>query len=129
MEVLASRVLMRPPDLEASIRFYTAVVGLRVAREYGTEGRRTGAVLFCGGGFLELSTSPSAGPPEGLSLWLQVVDVDAEHERLDAAGVQVLAPPATMPWGLRECWVADPDGARLALVEVPERHPLRSRLS
>ena len=34
----------------------------------------------------------------------------------------------TMPWGLREAWMADPDGVRIVLVEVPEGHPIRTRL-
>jgi uncharacterized glyoxalase superfamily protein PhnB len=86
-------------------------------------------VLFLGGGFLEL-TGPRAGGQAGprVALWLQVHDVDAEHARLAAAGVTVLVPPETMPWGLRECWIADRDGTRLCLVEVPEDHPIRRRV-
>jgi hypothetical protein len=33
-----------------------------------------------------------------------------------------------MPWGLLECWVEDPDGVELRLVEVPPDHPIRRRL-
>ncbi len=131
MEVLSSRVLLAPADLDAALEWYTSVLGLRVYREYGAGGRRTGAVLFLGGGLLEL-TGPRAGAPAGpgaATLWLQVPDVDAEHDRLRAAGVAVAAPPETMPWGLRECWVADPDGTRIVLVEVPVGHPIRTRLT
>ena len=39
-----------------------------------------------------------------------VEDVDAEHARLQAAGVCVLAPPTDRPWGERTLHVADPDG-------------------
>jgi catechol 2,3-dioxygenase-like lactoylglutathione lyase family enzyme len=123
-------MLLAPSDLDAGIEWYTDVLGLSVYREYGTGGRRTGVVLFCGGGLLEL-TGPRAGAPAGpatAALWLQVPDVDAEHDRLRAAGVVVTAPPETMPWGLRECWIADPDGTRIVLVEVPPGHPIRSRL-
>ncbi|MBI2710559.1 MAG: VOC family protein [Actinobacteria bacterium] len=130
MEVLSARLLLAPSDLDAGIAWYTGVLGLRTYREYGTGGRRTGVVLFLGGGFLEL-TGPRAGAaagPAGPVLWLQVPDVDAEHERLVAAGAHVAAAPETMPWGLRECWVSDPDGTRIVLVEVPEGHPIRSRL-
>jgi catechol 2,3-dioxygenase-like lactoylglutathione lyase family enzyme len=130
VEVLSSRVLLAPSDLEASVAWYTEVLGLRVYREYGAAGRRTGVVLFCGGGFLEL-TGPRAGAPAGVSgtaLWMQVADLDAEHARLRAAGATVTARPETMPWGLRECWIADPDGTRIVLVEVPEGHPIRTRL-
>jgi catechol 2,3-dioxygenase-like lactoylglutathione lyase family enzyme len=136
MEVLSSRVLVSPLDFERSRRWYTDVLGLRIYREYGAGGAVTGIVLFLGGGFLELT---SAGPARRngedgedavpLTLWLQVPDVDAEHDRLAATGeVNVLAPPKTMPWGLREMWIEDPDGMRLVLVEVPELHPLRRRL-
>ena len=31
------------------------------------------------------------------------------------------------PWGLIEMWIADPDGTRIVLVEVPADHPLRYR--
>jgi catechol 2,3-dioxygenase-like lactoylglutathione lyase family enzyme len=130
VEVLSSRVLLAPRDLAAAIDWYTNVLGLRVYREYGVDGRTTGVVLFLGGGHLEL-TGPRAGAPAGPQaspLWLQVADVDAEHDRLAAAGVTVLEPPATMPWGLRECWLADPDGTRLCLVEVPPDHPIRRRV-
>ena len=130
MEVLSSRILLAPSDLAAGIAWYRDVLGLRVYREYGVAGRVSGTVFFLGGGYLEL-TGPRAGGPAGpgTSLWLQVDDLAAEHERLAAAGVTVLEAPALMPWGLREAWVSDPDGTRLCLVEVPEDHPIRRRLS
>lgn len=129
MEVLSSRVLLAPSDLAAAIRWYTQVLGLRVYREYGTGGLTTGIVLFLGGGHLEL-TGPRAGGPAGpgVSLWLQVDDLPTEHARLRDLGVTVLQPPARMPWGLDECWISDPDGTRLCLVEVPADHPMRTRL-
>jgi predicted enzyme related to lactoylglutathione lyase len=130
VEVLSSRVILRPADFEASRRFYLDVLGLKIYREYGVEGRVTGIVLFAGGGFVELATV-GGGMPEaakGPSLWFQVDDVDAEHERLRSAGATILVPPATMPWGLREMWLADPEGVRIAVVQVPEDHPLRRRL-
>ncbi|HEX2381965.1 MAG TPA: VOC family protein [Acidimicrobiales bacterium] len=131
MEVLSSRVLLSPRDFDRSRRWYTDVLGLRIYREYGAGGRVTGIVLFLGGGFLELT---SAGPPPGegaasVTLWLQVPTVDAEHDRLSATDeVTIVAPPKTMPWGLREMWIEDPDGVRIVVVEVPEMHPLRRRL-
>jgi predicted enzyme related to lactoylglutathione lyase len=105
------------------------VLGLRVSREYGIGGRVTGVVFFLGGGFLELVSGASpVADPAGAALWLQVPDVDAEHARLVAAGVEVLRGPVDEPWGLRECWVADPDGVRIALIEIPDTHPLRRRV-
>ena len=130
MDVLGSRVLLHPTELARSLNWYDEVLGLQRAREFGGGGRITGVVYFLGGGFLEVSAPrrPDAGPlGEGVDLWLQVPDVDAEHHRVAALGAEVLAPPQTMPWGLRECWVADPDGLRICLVQVPEDHPLRRR--
>lgn len=130
MEVLSSRVLLHPRNFDASLAFYCEQLGLRVYREYGHAGRRTGVVLFLGGGFLELVSTPPAeeGPGRPVDLWLQVPDVDAEHGRLAALGLAP-RPPELMPWGLREMWLSDPDGHRVVLVEVPEGHPLRARLS
>jgi predicted enzyme related to lactoylglutathione lyase len=128
VEVLSSRVLVRPSDFEAAARWYRDTLGLRVYREYGLGGRVTGVVFFLGGGFLELVSGSSPVTGGAVALWLQVPDVDAEHARLAAAGVDVVREPVDEPWGRRECWVADPDGVRIALIEVPDAHPLRRRV-
>lgn len=129
MEVLSSRVLLRPRDFSRSLAFYRDQLGLRVYREYGSSGRLTGVVLFCGGSYLEL-TATGLGQDDGVGamlLWLQVPDVDIEVSRLRKLGLDV-EPAETMPWGLREAWMVDPDGVRIVLVEVPEGHPIRTRL-
>ena len=126
MEVLSSRVLLRPTDLERSRAFYRDTLGLAIYREFGT-GAGRGTVFFLGGGFLEVSGRSEAAPAPGLELWLQVRDLAATHAELAARGVAVLEAPRRMPWGLDEMWIADPDGVRVCLVEVPEDHPLRHR--
>lgn len=85
------------------------------------------SLFFIGGGFLEVAgrSTERAGP--NVQLWLQVRDVDATHAELVADGVEVLRPPTDEPWGLREMWVVDPDGVRIALIEVPADHPMRRR--
>ena len=123
MEVLSSRVLLRPVDQARSRAFYRDVLGLAVYREFGPADD-PGLVFFLGSGFLEVSGRADV-PPRGLALWLQVRDVAAEVRRLAVAGVPVLAAPEVRPWGLVEGWIADPDGVRIALVQVPEDHPLR----
>ena len=128
MHVLSSRVLLYPADFDRAVRFYGDTLGLEVYREYGYGGRITGVVYFLGGGFLEVTSVAPDAPPGGIRLWLQVADVDREHARLAAAGVDVTDPPADMPWGLREMSFLDPDGTRLRLVQVPETHPLRRRV-
>ena len=129
MEILASRVLLRPCDFERSVEFYRDTLGLHVFREF-----RGGVVFFLGGGFLEVSGALPGGHPRGpgggpadhdkLSLWGQVRDLDATHAAL-AGAVDVVEAPVDKPWGLREMRIRDPDGVLLVLVEVPADHPLR----
>jgi len=123
MEVLSSRILLRPSDPARSRAFYADVLGLAVYREFGPP-EHPGVVFFLGNGLLEVS-GQAEEPPVGLALWLQVRNVASEHERLTAAGVAVTRPPRREPWGLVEMWIEDPDGVRIALVEVPDDHPLR----
>jgi predicted enzyme related to lactoylglutathione lyase len=131
VEVLSSRTILRPSDFEATLHFYDDVLGLSRYREYGAGGEVSGVVWFLGGGFLEATAHGAGGATAGgapVQLWLQVADVDAEHERLAAGGASVVAPPADMAWGLREMWVADPDGLHICVVQVPDDHPLRRRV-
>jgi predicted enzyme related to lactoylglutathione lyase len=123
MDVLSSRILLRPTDPARSHVFYGGVLGLAVHREFGPPGHR-GVVYFLGNGLLEVS-GQATQPPVGLAMWLQVRNVAREHQRLADAGVTVTRPPRREPWGLVEMWIEDPDGVRIALVEVPEDHPLR----
>jgi catechol 2,3-dioxygenase-like lactoylglutathione lyase family enzyme len=124
MEILASRVLLRPTDFERSFDFYANRLGLHLFREWGSDSSR-GAVFFLGGGYLELSGRSDDSVSPKLSLWLQVRDVDAEYERLTTARVTVVEAPRDQPWGLREARILDPDGVLLVLVQVPGDHPLR----
>jgi catechol 2,3-dioxygenase-like lactoylglutathione lyase family enzyme len=121
MEVLSGRVLVRPTDLARSTAFYRDVLGLAVFREFPG-----GTVFFLGGGYLEVSGRADPGPvDERVRLWVQVRDVAAAHRELVSRGVAVLRGPRREPWGLAEMWIADPDGIRIAVVEVPPEHPLR----
>jgi len=127
VDVLSSRILLRPADLGRSRDFYRDVLGLAICREFGSVDD-PGVVFFLGQGFLEVSGRSGGPPRRSLMIWLQVRDVRAEEQRLAAAGVRILRAPATEPWGLIEMWIEDPDGVRIVLVEVPSDHPLRRDL-
>ncbi len=124
MDVLSSRFLLHPSDGERSRRFYRDTLGLAVHREFGPPDD-PGMVFFLGGGLLEVSGSGPKRGYEGLSLWLQVRDVQHEHARLGAEGVTIVRAPKREQWGLLEMWIEDPDGLRLVLVQIPDDHPLR----
>lgn len=124
LEVLSSRVLLRPTDPARSQAFYRDVLGLAIYREFPG-----GIVFFLGGGLLEVSghtETPAAAGPH-VQLWLQVRDLAATQAALEAAGVEIMRPRQREPWGLDELWIADPDGVQICVVEVPEEHPLRRR--
>ncbi|OEU92105.1 glyoxalase [Streptomyces abyssalis] len=126
VHVLSSRMLLRPTDPERTRVFYGQTLGLAVAREFGT-GPERGTVYFLGGGYLEVSGRSDSPPAPGLSLWLQVRDAREAERELTGAGAEVLRGPVREPWGLVEMWIADPDGVRICVVEVPEDHPMRYR--
>ncbi len=124
MDVLASRILLRPTDLRRTHRFYRDTLGLAVHREFGGIDH-PGIVFFLGNGLLEVSGEATDPPSDAIALWVQVRDIASEHRRLIDAGVEILREPRREPWGLDELWIADPDGVRIVLVEVPAEHPLR----
>jgi catechol 2,3-dioxygenase-like lactoylglutathione lyase family enzyme len=124
VDVLSSRILLRPSDLDRSRRFYRDVLGLAIYREFGPPDD-PGVVFFLGPGLPEVSGHPAGPPGHSVLIWIQVRDVHTGHARLAAAGVPVIRGPATEPWGLTEMWIQDPDGIQIVLVEVPADHPLR----
>jgi catechol 2,3-dioxygenase-like lactoylglutathione lyase family enzyme len=126
MEVLSSRVLLRPTDFERSFRFYAEELGLHIYREWES-GPNRGVVFFLGGGFLELSGSSRTATGESAGLRLQVRELDAVGHELEEAGVDIIELPTDKPWGLRELQIRDPDGLSIVIVEVPGDHPLRHR--
>ncbi len=123
MEILASRVLLRPSDYRRSLEFYRDGIGLAIAREYGA-----GTVFYAGQSLIEIAGhgAPAAGsPPFPGALWLQVRDVHATQRELQARGVPIAREARAEPWGLHEMHVTDPDGVTLIFVQVPDDHPLR----
>ncbi|MGK2868516.1 MAG: VOC family protein [Mycobacterium sp.] len=118
MEILASRMLLRPADYPTSVEFYRDRIGLAIAREYGA-----GTVFYAGQSLIELA---GHGEPTAAGiLWLQVRDVYATQAELSERGVQIARAATEEPWGLHEMHVLDPDGVTLIFVQVPDTHPLR----
>ncbi len=126
MEILASRVLLRPADYQRSLRFYRDELGLAIAREYPG-----GTVFYAGQSLIELAGfgEPGRADRSGTTgLWLQVRDVAATQAELEGRGVPIARAARTEPWGLIEMHVTDPDGVRLIFVQIPPDHPLRRDL-
>lgn len=122
MEVLSSRILIRPVDVARTTAFYRDVLGLAVFREFPG-----GIVFFLGQGLLEVSGHVEGAPASGnTAILLQVRDIKATFEELRASKVAIVREPRVEPWGLHEGWIADPDGLPIVFVEIPADHPLRA---
>jgi lactoylglutathione lyase len=125
-------VILFVGDLERSVAFYRDVIGLPFKLEgdgyveFATQGTRFG--LYDRNRLGELTGQGAEAPerPGGEVVFL-VEDVDAEAERLRAAGVTVLKGPVDRAWGHRTVHVEDPDGFVVELaVEIP-RQPSEGR--
>ena len=77
MDVLSSRTIIHPGDLDRTLAFYRDDLGLAVAREFG-DGDHRGVVFFAGGGLIEVVGGSHSGrrlrrpPAAAVVLWLQV---------------------------------------------------------
>ncbi|HEY7052369.1 MAG TPA: VOC family protein [Mycobacterium sp.] len=123
MEILASRMLIRPADYERSLVFYRDEIGLAIWREYGA-----GTVFFAGQSLIELAghgRSDDDGGGFGGAIWLQVRDIYDTERELSRRGVAIAREARQEPWGLHEMHVTDPDGVTLIFVQIPPEHPLR----
>ncbi|KAA0118600.1 VOC family protein [Mycolicibacterium sp. P9-22] len=118
MEILASRMLIRPADYPTSVEFYRDRIGLAIAREYSG-----GTVFYAGQSLIELAGHGE--PTAGGAIWLQVRDVYAAQAELAGRAVPIARAAAEEQWGLHEMHITDPDGVTLIFVQVPDNHPLR----
>ena len=120
---------LRVSDLEQSLAFYTAVgyevIGTVEGTAYGT----LAMLQLPGDDFvtIELVYDPAkgeAGPGNGVNhLVIQVASLDATRTDLAVRGIEpepVEYPGG--PTGPRTCWITDPNGYRIEVVEWPDGH-------
>ncbi|MEU4340381.1 VOC family protein [Nocardia sp. NPDC023852] len=122
MDVLSSRIILRPADYASTLAFYRDGLELAIAREYPG-----GTVLFAGQSLIEVAAHGGSGDSSSFqgAIWLQVRDVSDAAAQLALKGIAIERPPVQEPWGLIEMWVRDPDGVPIVFVEVPPSHPIR----
>lgn len=116
-------------DLDASIAFYCDLLGLTLRLRKSQSNGGEVAFLDAGGGMLEISSShqPVArardvGPGESgmRHITLAFEDIDAEYQRLMAAGVEFIEKPRAafnVEMLRKVCFCRDPDGIIVELVE------------
>ncbi len=111
-------------DLEASLQFYTAQLGLERAFELRRDDGSLWIVyLACGDGtFIELFPETNVTKqPETASykhLCLRVDDTRATLDAMKRRGLEPLNPPSVGKDGNTQAWVRDPDGNPIELMEI-----------
>jgi uncharacterized glyoxalase superfamily protein PhnB len=113
------RVLVGTKDYAQSTAFYRELLEFPVQEEWDAADGR-GILFATGGGVIEvMEDSPQhpAEAPRGVSVSIQVADVDALHDRLTDAGVTPTDPLADRPWGHRSFAIRDPSGLPLTFFQ------------
>lgn len=120
---------LRVSDLERSLAFYTAVGYEVIGTVEGTAHGTLKMLQLPGDDFvtIELVHDPArveAGPGNGINhLVIQVESLDAVRANLAGKGIE--PEPVEYPGGPvgpRTCWITDPNGYRIEVVQWPDGH-------
>jgi catechol 2,3-dioxygenase-like lactoylglutathione lyase family enzyme len=106
MKFEKSNPILFSTNVKRSLQFYTEVLGFDESWEWGDPTDFGGVVkddveiFFCLNG---------QGNP---NTWLAIIvdDVDQYYEDIRAKGANILSPPESHEWNMREILVQDPDG-------------------
>ncbi|MFB6726881.1 VOC family protein [Kribbella sp. NPDC056345] len=117
---------LRVSELERSLAFYTTVGYKVVGTVQGTAHGSLTMLQLPGDDFvsIELVHDPAVrktGPGVGINhLVIQVESLEETRATLAANGIE---PGPTEHPGPQTCWLTDPDGYRIELVQWPTGHP------
>jgi uncharacterized glyoxalase superfamily protein PhnB len=124
LELVQSRFVT--DDVAAMAAFYASVVGTCVVtNEYYVEVPTPAQRVALSRMRFSDVAGRTCGPPDGVTLGAVILDfaaadLDAEHRRLDARGVDWLMPPTLQPWGRRSMMLRDPEGHLISVFEKKE---------
>ncbi|MFW6598965.1 VOC family protein [Propionibacteriaceae bacterium Y2011] len=131
MPITESALSLNVPDVDASAAWVKQHLGFRevMAADGFCSLAHPDAgfnLIYLRTGLSTFKPSSMAGQATGLLVVFTVVDIDADHARLQAAGVDIVTPIETEPWGERYFQMADPNGVVYQLVQwvtPPEESP------
>jgi uncharacterized glyoxalase superfamily protein PhnB len=117
--MIDSRTVLAVRNLQTSTRFYMDVLGFQ--RDFGDE---SGVWSFLSRDSFKvmLGECPDDRPASELGshsyvAYVTVTGLDALCEEVAVRGAEVIAEPATEPWGMREFGIRTPDGHRIRFGE------------
>lgn len=120
------RVLVGTTDYAGTVGFYRDVLGFPVHEVWDDPDGRGTLLRATPGSLIEvIEDSPDhpARTPRGVTVAIEVPDVDARHLRLRNAGVTITEPLGDRPWGHRNVGFRDPNGLDLVLFTVVGTDP------
>jgi len=108
-------------DMKNMVEFYRDLIGMKIDWNGGgfvscqTE---TGVAFnLCERKIMENSLKKTLSYPNGINGTVEICfgvdsfsDVDSEFNRLVKAGANPVDEPSTAPWGMRSCFISDPEG-------------------
>lgn len=108
-------------NMEPMVRFYRDVMKMNLDWDGGSfVGVQTESGLYfnlCERAMFENQLSESLAYPKGLNGTMEITfdvpafaDVDEEYARAVQAGARAVYEPTTEPYGLRVCYISDPEG-------------------
>ena len=109
-------------NMKVMVEFYRDVIGVDIDWDGSSVfagGKTESGIAFnlCERKIVEGSIKKPLSYPSGINGTMEVCfgaasfsDVDKEYERLVSAGAKPIDEPATAPWGMRCCFISDPEG-------------------
>ena len=117
-----------PGNLERSLKFYTEILGFKVAWRFEPQNAPVSEIVFIelGGTQIEMFSSkePPVSPADGVErraglrrIGLLVEDMDKAIEYLKTKGVEISGAPRATREDLKIAEIKDPDGLAIELIE------------
>lgn len=125
MQITESAISLNVPDVRASAAWAQEYLGFTEAMS--ADGFCALAHPSAGFNLIYLATGLStfkpasaAGRADGLLVVFTVEDIDADYASMQEAGVEIVTPIETEPWGERYFQMTDPNGVIYQLVQWVE---------